>query len=290
MASAHSLDDAAQNIPTFLFRLYTDQSAGITNTEEIIPPSCLQVPYSGPDFRVDLLDPSLPRHEAASRLNRHLWWLCDHTGAECNLMSWSSSLLFVLQFGFYLSRHETRSSPLSKLKILVLDTRGYQPGTFVRDLDLIEDLKWYHAEEHTSRGKQTLQKLSEFRGGKLYFGEYLSQGVLEIRQSSVETTLQDLIDNGLYTLAPCFKDERYSVGWAKPVVAIRDTLRSWSGSYTQPISSSDIQVAMNIAESCFGGNKNGRWIAAVIPQLLAMKKRPDGATVCVLNSGMCTLS
>ena len=161
--------------PTYLFRLYTPKSAGRTNAEHVSPPAYLnrpKVPHRrASSCNLDLLQ--LPSKIAAWRLSDHLLWKC---GGCCNLMSWSSSLLLVLQYALY--RHEDwrdRSS-LSEIFIIMIDTRGFPQRTFLRDLDALDyypkfiklDADW--------------KKLIGWRvpRNEKYFGEYLTQGDLEI--------------------------------------------------------------------------------------------------------------
>ena len=86
------------DVPSYLFRVYGPNTAGETTGSHIIPlaSSCDQ------EKRQDIfrLQPS----EAARRLNEHMRWWRFHE-LECNLMSWTGSLLFALQYGLY--RHHT---------------------------------------------------------------------------------------------------------------------------------------------------------------------------------------
>lgn len=118
-----------------------------------------------------------------------------------------------------------------------------------------------------------MQNLEVLRSGNYYFGEYITQGRLDISGPCTETTLQDLIDNGLYELAPCFEVPEYFQGWANPVVAIRNTLRP--APYASLIDIDEIRLATELTEACFGDE---HWVPAIMPQLLAMKKRPRGRT------------
>jgi len=85
------------DVPRYLFRLYTPSTAGQTTDSYIMPPAsiCGQAETTRDIFR-------LPPKEAATRLNEHLRWWRSHE-SKCNLMSWTSSLLFALQHG--LRRH-----------------------------------------------------------------------------------------------------------------------------------------------------------------------------------------
>jgi hypothetical protein len=139
---------------------------GTTTTIEVIPPAWDHVEDKKDLFR-------LPPDEAARRLNSHLRW---HKGdkeyeVQCNLMSWSSSLLFVLQYGLYRYRMDFDEPSLSDIHLLVLDTRQFPKGTFIKDLEAINEFKSHSAD---------LSAIWEQRVSKEYFREYLTQGRLYI--------------------------------------------------------------------------------------------------------------
>jgi len=64
------------------------------------------------------------------------------------------------------------------------------------------------------------------RGGKNYFGEYLSQGALNIAGYNTIVSAQDMINKGLLLLRPEFKAsvDNSDCRWAKDVVAMYDML------------------------------------------------------------------
>ncbi|KAF4997979.1 hypothetical protein FGRMN_3499 [Fusarium graminum] len=75
----------------------------------------------------DLLQ--LPPEDAAKKLNRHL-----------------SSLLFVLQYGLFRHVKVDRTS-LSKIQLIMIDTRNFPKQTFLRDLDAIRYFFTYPTDE-----------------------------------------------------------------------------------------------------------------------------------------------
>lgn len=134
-------------IPTHLFRVHTPDSAGFTSTAAVVSPALLHwcqtkiaskepanVPL--PDRLCDLL-----HEEAARRLVRHLRRGCLGEEESCNLMSWPSSLLFVLQYAVYLHAEGFSRPELSEIYLLVLDTTKLPlrvRGDFMHDIDLIK--------------------------------------------------------------------------------------------------------------------------------------------------------
>lgn len=111
--------------PTYLFRLYAPSSAGETNTVQVSSPIYnrrTQRFYRYVDlYRTDIL--KFTSEQAAERLSLHLWWEC---GKTCNLMSWSSSLLFLLQYGLYHHTKDNEPPSLSDIYLIMIDTREYK--------------------------------------------------------------------------------------------------------------------------------------------------------------------
>jgi hypothetical protein len=91
-------------------------------------------------------------------------------------MSWTSSLLFAIQYGLFRNQQTngyTRSH-LRDLFILIVDTSEF-PGAFIRDIEAIEAFQsaW-----------PPLDKIHDWRTRhvrRLYFSEYLSQGSLDVQ-------------------------------------------------------------------------------------------------------------
>ncbi|WQF79257.1 hypothetical protein CDEST_04271 [Colletotrichum destructivum] len=87
--------EGSDNIPRHLFRVFTPKSAGIT--DEFWTKS-LDARLSGKDHKTDIFARVDKRH-VAKMINSHLRWY--HCTSD-NLVSWSSSLLVVLVYIFYL--------------------------------------------------------------------------------------------------------------------------------------------------------------------------------------------
>lgn len=253
------------NVPRFLFRIHAPSSVGSTNR------TFAQSPVSAGRYEEeesrDIF--SLPLSTAADKLNKHLQWKCMGNRG-CNLVSWTSSLLFALLYG--LRRLDTdRDHPkASEINLFVIDTRNFQAGTFIKDLDIIRVLAH---EEEDPRQYGSLSLFQNLRNGNHYFGEYLTQGKLKVEGQCVQTTLEELKNHGLLQLNAGIAETSM---WSKPVrniLAIRDSFALFEEARTAE--KTEVRKAIAMAESCFGG----RWTFPMALHLLALKPRRNPDTV-----------
>lgn len=186
-------------IPRYLFRIHTPITATTTTTSYVIAPaSKVDVPDAGMDIFKEL------PQTAGNILRNHLIGP-PAIGGSCNLVSWTSSLLFALQYGFH--RHRRYQLELSKISLFVLDTQDFPKGTFVKDMEIMRAIA------SVLGPKENLHKFLSFRenpriGGKrYYFGEFLSQGDLALEGRCAEATMDMLIQLGLFKLQPGLGDE-----------------------------------------------------------------------------------
>ncbi|KAL8916749.1 MAG: hypothetical protein Q9172_006154 [Xanthocarpia lactea] len=251
-----------QNIvPTYLIRVYAPNSAGQTTRSYVIPPASNLDQF---DLMQDIF--TLPQQKAATRLNEHFRWDRSHEN-RCNLMSWTSSLLFALQYGLYKHRGNHSAKPdLSKISLLLLDTRGLPEGTFVKDLEIMETFGAYSDPKVQKNLKDFLKFRKDNRG--YYFGEYLTQGDIDIRGKCVVTNMQRLIDVGLFELIPNLGDERTWTMWPKRVLELRKPFET-SEHVPTIATHAEVRDAITIAVTCFGG----RWVFPVATMLLALESR-----------------
>jgi hypothetical protein len=179
----------------------------------------------------------MERERAAHALGSHLQGKCKNVG---NLMSWTSSLLFALQYAFFRYWKEGHKD-FSTIFILIVDTRQFKRGAFARDLQAME------AYEGISTGYDSLDALyKQRRNGRFYFGEYLSQGRLEIDpERGHQVTIGDIIQRGLFGINPELEDERQWSKWASRVNQLRHPIQKGP----IDVQRSDIQAAMNVAEA-----------------------------------------
>ncbi|KAI1026342.1 hypothetical protein LB503_012831 [Fusarium chuoi] len=229
-------------IPTYLFRLHVPRSKGDTSTTRVMAPaSSGRTAYhrDGLPCSQDILQ--LPTQKATSRLKDHLLWHCNRFNkSPCNLMSWSSSLLFLLQYALYRHTRDFEPNPqFADIKIIMIDTRDFPEKTFLRDLDALEWL----------REELDLKKLHEKRRAQFYFGEYLTQGCLDIKGKCVEMTMQQLVDGGLFTvICPALnKPNNNWADWAIPVCELRVGIRE-----NHIVDQKQIRSAIFVAKGCVG--------------------------------------
>ncbi|KAK1851815.1 hypothetical protein CCHR01_05510 [Colletotrichum chrysophilum] len=200
--------------PRYLFRVYDANSRGITSTSVVSSSywshhtsSCEKDLFSG-RFRFGIME-----------LYDHLKWF-KMRDCDSNLVSWTSSLLFAIQLGLY--KHSTRpvsknENDLSKIFVLMIDTTKFPRGTFIRDRDAMEFFR-----DTSSSWTSDFEALYQTRTETdFYSGEYLSQGQFSVKGNCSQTSLQKLIDHGLFRFCPYFIEKRHWAALASRVVEIR---------------------------------------------------------------------
>lgn len=223
--ASKSLDD----IPAYLFRVVFPLSAG--KTDDIWARSesaCQRTVSSTKDiFSFQHIN---DRQTKASELNVHLRWRGGSTPAEDNFVSWTSSLLFAIQYIYYRRHHDIPRPYINDVKLYIIDTTLFQRGTFIRDLDLIEEFREF--DSGNSPGQYwNLRSLYSLRtGNSYYFGEYLSQGSLKIENKFTVIPASILFDDRrLCRVQPAFKNlyvppPRNDPKWAKAVIDLRQEI------------------------------------------------------------------
>ena len=246
------------NVPRFLFRVHAPSSAGTIDTEHAKPP--------GGELEVDIFK-WRPR-AAAHKVRKHLQGECGDY-FQGNFVSWTSSLLWALMWGFYRSKIELTDGDLSSISLFVLDTRDFPAGTFVQDLEIIEVLYQY---ENYPRRFHSLNHLRNLRTTGYYFGEYLMQGNLRIQGKCVQTSLERMKSHGLFRLMNGLEDKSL---WWKPVQNMLTLRKSFEPfelfEEAEGGKQSEARTAIVIAESCFGGP----WTVPMALYLLALKPRAN---------------
>jgi hypothetical protein len=224
------------DIPRYLFRAFDRDSSGLSDDNTVASMESIYMTSSR--NKKDLL--LRPEKEARGMLYRHLTKPCFGGAADDNLMSWSSSLLFVIQYAIWRCHHR-RSVP-SEVKICVVDTRKFPRGQFARDMSLLRGYR------QTPEIDKKMWRFFNFRLENADYdnGEYLSQGELHHTGRSCVFSFEHLIQAGLYSLYPEFADSSAMGLWTKRVVYLRS---EWSaGDTTTHV---DIQKAFKIAGICF---------------------------------------
>lgn len=221
------LNEHLDRVPRFLFRTYAPRTNGISND------TCM----ASAAVRNGLNKADVLRREpkdAAWMLENHLLW--KDLGND-NLTSWTSSLLWCLQHAIRRSVTDKPRPSLSDIHVCVLSTRKVPRGTFLPAVALLKAF-----------GIPDEGKLKH----DYYRGEYLSQGEMNMTElerplSGTVTTLQNLIDHGLYELYPPFADEDQQTRLWLRVNDFRETFKQVPAPPT-PI---EIDTAYSIAHACF---------------------------------------
>ena len=273
------------DVPRYLFRISGPQTAGRTTVSCVIPPASAsgQIEEMQDIFKLRPM-------ESATRLNEHLRWWSAHE-SRCNLMSWTSSLLFALQYGLYRHQTDCDEVDLSQVLLFVLDTRDFPRGTFVKDVEIINVFA-SHPNGSELKNLKTLLKLREGKvrdGRARYFGEYLTQGRLTVRGKSAFTNMQSLINAGLFKLEPRLEDRSKWEKLADTVVCLREPFDTPQDAAVA--THGEVRKAVSIAGACFGGH----WDLPLTMMLLALKPRQINDPVItggimVLFAGMCQLT
>jgi hypothetical protein len=228
-------------IPQYLFRTYAPASNGKSNEISIISSAV----YQKKDSK-DLL--SLDTGRAASMLEDHLLWRKFHSD---NLMSWTNSFLFAIQHGIHRHAKDWDHPKLSEIRICVLDTRKCPQGSFLPAVALLKTFRV------PSSGKLSHD---------YYHGEFISQGVLTVPDRSVTTSLEALVENGLYRIFPPFADSDRKYQLYNRVVELRSTFSE----PPVPTAVEDIERARLLAVSCF----SDKWKLPIMVMLLSLRRRP----------------
>jgi hypothetical protein len=221
----------------YLFRAFDSDSSGLSNDTLVSSAASIRS-----DLEADHLNIlSLDKKDASQRMHEHLNKRPFGGSASDNLMSWSNSLLFIIQYAIW--RSQQRGWFPAKVYICAVDTNKFPKGQFVRDMWLIS--KCYD----TSWENNPLDRLIKLRqGGNYYNGEHLSQGTVNHKGRFCVFSLQDLIDAGLCELYPELGDPEGRNGWAKRVLALR-SMWAFPDSTTQY----EIHLAVQLAKLCFPG-------------------------------------
>lgn len=257
------LHDSLRDIPQYLFRLSTPESDGTTNSIWVESYSVVKKrPGRQQDYfaRAD-------RAQAADEINRHLWWKPKNND---NLVSWTSSLLFVLQYAAYRNARagdEDLTCP-ANIHICVVDTTRFKTGTFIQDMDLIRAFKAHSSPQ--PRLREDLSGLRSLRNkqhrtlsGGFYFGEYLSQGALRVHNKICSITIASLLDYNILALQPELGSNAEE--WANEVIRLREPFYK---NETYPLSEEQTKAVVAITE-----HFDPRWRLAWAANLLCLLPR-----------------
>lgn len=232
-----SFDLHLSSTPRYLFRAFDPKSSGKSNENVVASPASEnRTIYS----RIDIL--SLHNDFATTILDWHLNpWKCrdDRSQNPDNLMSWTSSLLYAIQYALY--RRYRYGCASEDIKICVIDTTKFPRGQFVHAKRLLE--VYYQSVKRADMRNSYNTRLLMY----IYQnGEYLSQGLLSHKGRSCLVTLAHLEKNGLCSIYPELADPRGHTKWAIRTIHLR---RLWADQ--QATTYEEIQKALWLAKSCF---------------------------------------
>ncbi|KAK4119723.1 hypothetical protein N657DRAFT_693505 [Parathielavia appendiculata] len=129
---------------------------------------------------------------------------------------------------------------MSQTHVLVIDTRMFPKGAFIKDMEAIETFYLYSGELRQVRRRRLSGK---------YFGEYLSQGRLDVSGQCHQASMQQLIDAGLFALCPRLDDKDRWERWALPVLDIRKEIKGAS----IPADKEAVRRAIAVAQTLLDG-------------------------------------
>ncbi|ROV89584.1 hypothetical protein VMCG_09945 [Cytospora schulzeri] len=246
-------DCSDANMPRYLFRVF-DQGSSSKCDEDTVASQASASKSGG--SRKDLL--SLDKFEATDMLFKHLKWYDFEAEAPDNLTSWTSSLLYAVQYAIY--RCNNHGLDPEDVRICVVDTTKFPRGQFAQDTHLINELRGY------TSGVQEAGQFFKFRlnDERYYNGEYLSQGLVPLTGRSCIVSLGRMELSGLYDLLPELDDERGRKMWANRVLELRTI---WS--IEQHTTDQEVQTACRISNNCFSPDI----VTDMVIMLLCFKNR-----------------
>ena len=224
----------SEQVPHYLFRVFDDDSSGLNNDYTI---ASIASEDRQRGNRRDVLTMK-GRSKAAQLLYNHMKKALNSGRLDDNFVSWTSSLLFAIQYAVY--RRWRQNNDEAVVKLCIIDTRKYPRGQFMEDLSL---LRKFDGAAKEIGGE--VENFFDFRLSREDYqnGEYLSQGAVHHHNRSCIVTLNTLVEAGLYTLCPEFKYSNHK--WTERV---RDLRQEWSEEVTTSIE--DIQCALDLAKAC----------------------------------------
>ncbi|KAF3918167.1 hypothetical protein ABW20_dc0103017 [Dactylellina cionopaga] len=230
-----TLANTNEQIPQYLFRTWAPQTNGFSNADMV-----MSAAVSNGRTASDLL--TSDRGVASDMLQDHLLW---RNRPNDNLMSWTSSFIYAVQLARYRQEKDRDHPEPSNIYICVLDTRQFRRNTFLPATALLQAYSIPDTRKTTHR---------------YYEGEYLSQGALDIRGKSKTTAFENLLSNRLPRIFPPLTS---SLLW----LAVQRHRETWGR--PSRITEEDIQVSLQIATSCFGGE----WVRPMMIILLSLWPR-----------------
>lgn len=283
-----------ETAPRYLFRVFTEKQYlkyRVDQDEWMVSPAA----FLASDFDTPIDTAGQPRTLLATILNQHLQGSA-HASDEfptpdfaSPFLSWTSSLLYALQLAIY--KHKQERLPFSKIYLCLVDTELFLPTTFIEDVILVGALRGEHDpmdddpdhEPGTPRtyehwmvgcrrtcgdtGIETRYDVCDMAG---YFGEYITQGQIYIKDRSAVVACDKIINDYLFTLIPRLEPALLGgSNLAKALKELRAPFLKFKES--RRITHNEHRVAMKIA-----GEFPARWRVVMLCHLLALQPRPVG--------------
>ena len=248
-------------VDRYLFRLFDGHSDGSTNNEWVKSRDAKQTQFHHDTDVFERKD----HRKAARALRRHLRWE-RQPEEEDNFVSWSSSLLLVLQYAFY-RKALFPDHKLEDMQLCVVDTTKLPNGVFFSDTALIEAFSKYDCDP---TDRKSLSSLKTLRRSQYYFGEYLSQGALYIKECCAIVFMDTIVSKGLYDLREEFQVANRSSNqkWANEVLNLRKSFRSSEVKRPSLVTDRELIAALNI-----GHSYGSVWRLPIALAFLALKPR-----------------
>lgn len=249
--------------PRYLFRVYSDASAGENSSEWMKSDDAQKKKNCKDIFARD--DPSI----VALTLNEHLWWSRVRVYSD-PFISWTTSLLVAIQYAIFKRKKE--DAELNTIHLCIVDTTLFPSGVFIKDLDLIDEFYKYGGLDriHKLRTKGRWPYTVAY-----YFGEYLSQGQTYIEGRSCTVPCDKIINNHLFAIMPQFEDEikdktSKTIEWANAVIEFREpfSIEQKPTDNQEPTANSKFFDAMAIASEF-----DTAWFLPMLANLLALSPR-----------------
>lgn len=229
-------------VPRYLFRAFSRTSQG--HNSQIFFKSVAVV--SG--YERDICH--ISKHHARTMLTEHLQWRNSY---DDNLISFTSSLLWVLQHCVRKTAYDTQLKGQADVQLALVDTSKFPPGTFIPTTTLLE---------HLGLSEQVDPNLKH----DYHEVEYLAQGTLEVYGFCQVVPWDILLRNGLFELVPELDEPPYRY---KLLSRVRELRRIW---YSDEITTSDSELEQARTQAlCFGGE----WYLPMVVWFLALKARPQ---------------
>ncbi|KAK8104573.1 uncharacterized protein PG998_011606 [Apiospora kogelbergensis] len=223
--------------PQYLFRTYDSGSYGQSDEDIVASPARADRILTS---KKDIF--SLDENLGLSIVDRHMnpWRWKDYTSPiPDNFMSWTTSLLYAIQYALY--RRHRYGSNSADIKICMIDTRRFHDKQFIHAKRLLEAYYKFVKRDDIRHFYDTRLLVYIYQ-----FGEYLSQGEVYHAGRSCTVSLASLEDNGLLEMYPEFADPRGHATWAIRTLELRSL---WGEQ--QKTSEKEMREALTLARSCF---------------------------------------